>query len=275
MCVRQRLKPCLLITSRQSDAQMLNIAGQQFPASECMCCVCERTRFFQLALACNFGKNLLQDPDMPLWVSDSAQDFLSKTLVKDPSKRSKASELVKHPWLKSLGLKAPAGQVPSSIAVVEPILQPRVVIIEPEPEISQVVVPEATSDKQEQVPVPAPLEIMASTSGNACAQFFRVCMHRTQSGTWSHCCMQVAGNSIFAYHDVQYYTAAACYDAFDWQPACVLQLHQHHRLPHQARVAGKHLQRLQQQILKEAGICSTKQARPSQKQKGIPWWCQK
>ncbi len=69
---------------------------------------------------------------MPLWLSDHAQDFLSKTLLKDSAKRSTAAQLLKHPWLKSLGFKPPVDQVPSSIEVVEPVLPPRPVI-QPEP----------------------------------------------------------------------------------------------------------------------------------------------
>ena len=65
---------------------------------------------------------------MPLWLSDQAQDFLSKTLLKDPTKRSTAVQLLKHPWLKSLGFKQPADAVPSSIEVLEPVLPPRPVV---------------------------------------------------------------------------------------------------------------------------------------------------
>lgn len=68
---------------------------------------------------------------MPLWLSDHAQDFLSKTLLKDPAKRSTASQLLKHPWLKSLGFKQPVDQIPSSIEVVEPVLPPRPVALPP------------------------------------------------------------------------------------------------------------------------------------------------
>ena len=75
------------------------------------------------------ASSVLQDPEMPLWLSDHAQDFLSKTLLKDPSKRSTAAQLLKHPWLRSLGFKAPADQSPSSVQVVQPVLPPRPVVI--------------------------------------------------------------------------------------------------------------------------------------------------
>ena len=68
---------------------------------------------------------------MPLWLSDHAQDFLSKTLLKDPAKRSTANQLLKHPWLKSLGFKQPVDQIPSSIEIVEPVLPPRPVPLPP------------------------------------------------------------------------------------------------------------------------------------------------
>ena len=109
---------------------------------------------------------------MPLWVSDSAQDFLNKTLVKDPAKRSTAADLVKHPWLKSLGLKAPASQIPSSIAVVEPVLQPRVVLAMPDQEdvgVSEVTVTEeqvAEDEKVEATAAPPAIEVAVTASGN-------------------------------------------------------------------------------------------------------------
>ena len=81
----------------------------------------------------------LQDPEMPLWLSDHAQDFLNKTLLKDPAKRSSAAQLLKHPWLKSLGFKQPVDQVASSIEVVEPTLPPRPVM---QPESQLVVIAE-------------------------------------------------------------------------------------------------------------------------------------
>lgn len=128
------------------------------------------------------NSTLMQEPDVPLWVSDSAQDFLSKSLVKDPAKRSKASDLVKHPWLKSLGLKAPASQIPSSVAVVTPVLQPRVVIPEPEPvlEISHLTVTDEPVVEEEIVEA-SPIEIAVSASGNAWTG--------SHVSSWKRCCL--------------------------------------------------------------------------------------
>ena len=114
---------------------------------------------------------MLQDLDVPLWVSDSAQDFLSKTLVKDPAKRSTAADLVKHPWLKSLGLKPSASQNPSSIAVVEPVLQPRVVLAVPDEEevaVSDLAVTEeqvAEDEKAEAKAASPAIEVAVTASG--------------------------------------------------------------------------------------------------------------
>ena len=93
-------------------------------------------------------KCLLQDPEMPLWLSDHAQDFLSKTLLKDASRRSTAAQLLKHPWLKSLGFKPPVDQVPSSVEVVEPVLPPRPAAV-PQPQIEPVVITEPTVAEEE------------------------------------------------------------------------------------------------------------------------------
>lgn len=87
---------------------------------------------------------------MPLWLSDSAQDFLSNMLLKDPSRRSTAAQLLKHPWLKSLGFKPPVDQVPSIVEVVEPVLPPRPVAA-PQPEVEPVVITEATVAEEEHI----------------------------------------------------------------------------------------------------------------------------
>lgn len=86
----------------------------------------------------------LQDPEMPLWLSDHAQDFLTGMLLKDPSRRSTAAQLLKHPWLKSLGFKPPANQVPTSVEVVEPVLPPRPAAAAPQPEPEAVLITEPT-----------------------------------------------------------------------------------------------------------------------------------
>ena len=94
---------------------------------------------------------LLQDPEMPLWLSDHAQDFLSGMLLKDPSRRSTAAQLLKHPWLKSLGLKPPANQIPSSVEVVEPVLPPRPAAAVPQPEPEPVLITEPTVAEEEHI----------------------------------------------------------------------------------------------------------------------------
>ena len=111
----------------------------------------------------------MQEPDVPLWVSDAAQGFLSKCLAKDPAKRSKAEDLLKHPWLKTLGMKPPAEQTPSSIAMVTPVLQPRPVVPEPAAvKSSQDAVAEEQADVENEVPLPPvvpSIEIAVSASG--------------------------------------------------------------------------------------------------------------
>ena len=84
---------------------------------------------------------------MPLWLSDSAHDFLSNMLLKDPSRRSTAAQLLKHPWLKSLGFRPPVDQVPSSVEVVEPVLPPR----PPQPQVEPVVITEPTAAEEEHI----------------------------------------------------------------------------------------------------------------------------
>ena len=106
----------------------------------------------------------MQDPDMPLWLSDNAQDFLAKTIVKDPVKRSTTAVLLKHPWLKSLGFKPPGDQMASSIAVVEPVLPPRPVMPLTEPEIVSLP-PLAEIIKEVDVTVTAPEEIAVTATG--------------------------------------------------------------------------------------------------------------
>ena len=109
-----------------------------------------------------------QEPDMPLWLSDQAQDFLSKMLLRDPAKRSTAAQLLKHPWLKSLGFKPSPDQIPSSIEVVHPVLPPRPVV-QPLPE--PVVITEPTAAEEEAVEavaveVPeAPEEVAVTATG--------------------------------------------------------------------------------------------------------------
>lgn len=116
---------------------------------------------------------LVQDPELPLWLSDSAQDFLSNMLLKDPSRRSTAAQLLKHPWLKALGFKPPVDLIPSSVEVVEPVLPPRpAVAAAAEPQVEPVVTTEATVTVTEEEPtveeetikaiVP---EVEASTAG--------------------------------------------------------------------------------------------------------------
>ena len=88
---------------------------------------------------------------MPLWLSDSAHDFLSSMLLKDPSRRSTAAQLLKHPWLKSLGFKPPVDQVPSSVEVVEAVLPPRpAVAAAPQPQVEPVIITEPTAAAEEQ-----------------------------------------------------------------------------------------------------------------------------
>ncbi|KAL3158083.1 hypothetical protein ABBQ32_011687 [Trebouxia sp. C0010 RCD-2024] len=88
-----------------------------------------------------------QDPDMPLWLSDHAQDFLSKTVARDPSRRNAAAQLLKHPWLKSLGFRPPVDQASSSVEVVEPVLPPRPAP-PPQPEIETLVITEPAAAEQ-------------------------------------------------------------------------------------------------------------------------------
>lgn len=85
---------------------------------------------------------------MPLWLSDHAQDFLSKTLLKDPSRRSAAAQLLKHPWLKSLGFKPPVDQMTSRIEVIEPVLPPRPA---PQPVTEAVLIMEPTVAEEQVV----------------------------------------------------------------------------------------------------------------------------
>ena len=104
---------------------------------------------------------------MPLWLSDQAQDFLSKTLPKDPAKRSTAAQLLKHPWLKSLGFKQPADAVPCSIEVLEPVLPPRPVV-QPLPEPVVIAEPAAAEEEaveaaaEEAVAVPQEIAVTAT-----------------------------------------------------------------------------------------------------------------
>lgn len=88
---------------------------------------------------------------MPLWLSDHAQDFVSGMLLKDPSRRSTAAQLLKHPWLKSLGFKPPANQVPSSVEVVEPVLPPRPAAAAPQPEPEPVLLTEPNVAEEEHI----------------------------------------------------------------------------------------------------------------------------
>lgn len=230
--------------------------------------------------------HLLQDPDVPLWVSDSAQDFLSKTLVKDPAKRSKASDLVKHPWLKSLGLKAPASQAPVSIAVVEPVLEPRVVISEPDVVVSQI--PEAEEQEEEKMtplaPMPAPIEIAVTASGTAnkasgflvalpsiavwsCLRDLQAMIIGYLADVWSSTCMNllVGGKSMIC-------CVLGTMSLSQMRALHLQQPHQHHP---PARTVGKPRESLQQQLWRVAGICSTELALQSQRQSGTPWLCPK
>ncbi len=95
----------------------------------------------------------MQDPELPLWLSDHAQDFLSKTLLKDAAKRSSAAQLLKHPWLRSLGFKQPVDQIPSSIEVVEPVLPPRPAPLAPPPQHVTVAQPTVTQPAVSDEPV--------------------------------------------------------------------------------------------------------------------------
>lgn len=111
----------------------------------------------------------MQDPELPLWLSDHAQDFLSKILLKDAAKRSSAAQLLKHPWLRSLGFKQPVDQFPSSIELVEPVLPPRPVPLAPPPQHTTVAQP-AVSDEpvvEEVEKVQMPEEIAVTGTGMA------------------------------------------------------------------------------------------------------------
>ena len=105
---------------------------------------------------------------MPLWLSDQAQDFLSKTLLKDPAKRSTAAQLLKHPWLKSLGFKQPADAVPNSIEVLEPVLPPRPVV-QPLPQPVVITEPaaaeEAAVEAAAEEAVAVPQEVAVTATG--------------------------------------------------------------------------------------------------------------
>ena len=112
---------------------------------------------------------------MPLWLSDHAQDFLSKLLVKDSAKRSAAAQLLKHPWLKSLGFKPSADQVPSSVVVVEPVLPSRpVVAAEVKAEavvVTEPVVAEEQIVEEETIKAVVPEEVAAPAAGESnCSQ---------------------------------------------------------------------------------------------------------
>lgn len=73
-------------------------------------------------------------------------------LLKDPSRRSTAAQLLKHPWLKSLGFKPPVDQVPSSVEVVEPVLPPRpAVAAAPQPQAELVVITEPSVAEEEHI----------------------------------------------------------------------------------------------------------------------------
>lgn len=108
---------------------------------------------------------------MPLWLSDHAQDFLSKLLVKDPAKRSTAAQLLKHPWLKSLGFKPPVNQAPSSVEVVEPVLPSRPVVaavVEAEAEavvVTELAAAEEQSVEEETIKAVVPEEVAAPNAG--------------------------------------------------------------------------------------------------------------
>ena len=124
---------------------------------------------------------VLQDPELPLWLSDHAQDFLSRTLLKDAAKRSSAAQLLKHPWLRSLGFKQPVDQIPSSMEVVEPVLPSRPVplaapqhVTVAQPTVAQ----PAVSDEpvvEEVAKVQMPEEIAVTATGMAGCQH-TICM---------------------------------------------------------------------------------------------------
>ncbi|DBA84289.1 TPA: hypothetical protein ACH3X2_006343 [Trebouxia sp. C0005] len=107
-----------------------------------------------------------QDPELPLWLSDHAQDFLSRTLLKDAAKRSSAAQLLKHPWLKSLGFKQSMDQIPSSIEVVEPVLPPRPVLLAPPQHVTvaqpSVVQPAVSDEPLEKVQMPEEIAVTAT-----------------------------------------------------------------------------------------------------------------
>ena len=117
---------------------------------------------------------------MPLWLSDQAQDFLSRMLLKDPAKRSTAAELLKHPWLKSLGFKPSPDQLPISIQVVEPVLPRRPVV---QPVSEPVIITEPTAAEEEAVEavaeeVPqAPEEIAVTATGGHYPRCMSLSMH--------------------------------------------------------------------------------------------------
>ena len=112
-----------------------------------------------------------------MWLSDNAQDFLSKTLLKHAAKRSSAAQLLKHPWLRSLGFKQPVDQIPCSVEVVEPVLPPRPVPLTPPPQhvtvaqptIAQpAVIDESVVEEDEKVQMPE--EIAVTATGTAACQ---------------------------------------------------------------------------------------------------------
>ncbi|KAA6419835.1 MAG: CDPK-related kinase [Trebouxia sp. A1-2] len=109
-----------------------------------------------------------QDPELPLWLSDHAQDFLSRTLLKDAAKRSSAAQLLKHPWLKSLGFKQSMDQIPSSIEVVEPVLPPRPVLLAPPQHVTvaqpSVVQPAVSDEPLEKVQMPEEIAVTATAT---------------------------------------------------------------------------------------------------------------
>ena len=110
---------------------------------------------------------------MPLWLSDHAQDFLSHMLVKDSARRSTAAQLLKHPWLKSLGFKPPVEQMPSSVQVIEPVLPPRPVVpAQPEPKATTdiIVVPSSVEkqvvEEEDTIKAVVPEEAEAAPAGS-------------------------------------------------------------------------------------------------------------
>ena len=130
---------------------------------------------------------------MPLWLSDHAQDFLSKTLLKDAAKRSSAAQLLKHPWLRSLGFKQPVDQISSSIEVVEPELPPRPVPLPPQhltvaqPTIAQ----PAVSDEpvvEEVEKVQMPEEIAVTATGMAACQHISCMLSASELPRADVCC---------------------------------------------------------------------------------------